>query len=323
MHAWKHVFVHVDAGPHAPAALKKALSVAEAFGGRVTAFDSVSAAEASPSFSFTHARTGSDRVLDLAVEARSRELREELARFEPRVPVHASVAKGLPAGALLRYAQNHRADLILKAVSAADVGEGTPAGAATQRLLREARIPVWLCSPHRRRTNRVLTAVNFATAERASESVLRAGARVASLHDAELHVLCVDHQTSRHLSVRQSGPPPPALAHQDDVLRPALGELASPSSVAPAVEVTQSVALQTIEKAVFDIEPDIVVLSRDGGALSGLPGTHLVERLFCRVECSMLLLPPGQGTRQTLRTPFEYWAPTPKAEHFAHAAAVY
>lgn len=320
MQVWKHVFVHVDAGPHAPVALGKALSVAEAFDGRVTAFDSVSAAEVSTAVSLTRARNATDRVLDLAVEARTRELRDELGRLAPRVPVQVSVAKGLPGAALLRHAQNNDADLIFKAVSAVDVGEGTSAGAATQRLLREALVPVWLCSPHRRRKNRVLTAVNFATAELASENVLRAGARVASLHDAELHVLCVDHQASRRLSELDSRPPLRPLEHDDAELRRALGAHASPSGAPPPA--AQLVALETIEKAVFDLEPDIVVLCRDSGALSGLPGTHLVERLFCRVECSMLLLPPRQGTRQSLRTPFEFWAPTARPEHYAYAAQV-
>jgi nucleotide-binding universal stress UspA family protein len=288
MHAWKHVFVHVDARPHAGYALGKALSVAEAFGGRVTAFDSVSAVERWPSFSATGLRP--DRMLELAATARTYELQEELARLRPRVPVDATVVKGLPY-ALLRHAENHHADLILKAVSAADLEQGTSAGTATLRLLREALVPVWVCSPHRRRTSRVLTVVNFASANLASERAVRAGARVAALQGAELHVLCVDQQASRHVRELER----------------------------PTASVTHALSLQIIEKAVLDLEPDIVVLSRDGSELSGLPGTHLVERLFCRVECSMLLLPPGNGMRHAVEVPFEHRFVAPRQRHHAHA----
>jgi nucleotide-binding universal stress UspA family protein len=319
MHAWKHVFVHVDPRPHAPVALSKALAVAEAFGGRVTAFDSVSAAEALPWFSSAETRAAADHVLDLAVQARTRELREELARLEQRVPVQASVAKGVPDDALLRHAQLQAADLILKAVSAEDFGEGKSAGAATQRLLREAPVPIWLCSPRRRRANRVLTAVNFATAERASASVLRAGARVASLHDAELHVLCVDRQASRHFYELEARPPPSELVQGDGVLADS-PSLANASRRGHATTTARAIALETIEKAVLDLEPDILVTSRDAAALSGLPGSHLVERLFCRVECSMLLLPPARGAQEFKQEPRRFWAPRPPAEHYASAA---
>jgi hypothetical protein len=180
------------------------------------------------------------------------------------------VVKGA-AFELLRHAENNDADLILKALSAADMEQDTSTVAATLSLVREASIPVWLCSPHRRRTNRVLAVVNAASANRANERVIRAGARVAALQGAALHVLCVDREASRQ----------------------------------PHENVLQSDALTIMEKAVLDLEPDIVVLNRDGTDLTGLPGTHLVERLFCRVECSMLLVPPLQGIQPGVHPPSE------------------
>ena len=315
MHAWKHVFVHVDTRPHAPYALDKALLVAEAFGGSVTAFDSVSGVEGLP-FAFPNVRV--DRMLELAAAARSQELREELNRREPRVQVDATVVKGSSADVLLRSAENNQADIILKAVSAADVERRTAAGTAILRVLREAPVPVWLCSPHRRRASRVLSVVNLASAKRASEHVVHAGARVASLQGAELHVLCVDRQLSRQVfesksSTRQR------LDLGEGEIKPFLEALQAPAQLAPPLSAAQAVALHTIEKAVFDLEPDMVVLSRDGSALSGISGTHLVERLFCRTECSMLLLPPGYGLQPT-RAPFERRPAAGTFEQLGHAA---
>jgi hypothetical protein len=302
MKSWKNVFVNVDARPHTPYALEKSLMIAEAFRGRVSAFDSVSAADGKLPVDYPELRV--DQLMDLAAAARVHELREELARIAPRVPVEVTVAKGSPASTLLPHAQGSQADLILMAVSAWEVRQRTPAGTAVLRLLREARVPVWVCSPYARRKSRVLAAVNLASAGTVNERVVRAAVRLASLEQAELHILCVADQACRPFELVARGSPL-GLANDDQELRRRIEEVAGTGTSARTPHGADPVALQTIEKAVLELEPDFVVLSRDGADLGGMPGTYFVERLFGRVESSMLLLPPQGLTSQKVRAPLE------------------
>ncbi|HEY8944373.1 MAG TPA: universal stress protein [Polyangiaceae bacterium] len=317
MKNWKNVFVNVDARPHTPYALEKSLMVAEAFRGRVSAFDSVSAADGKLPADFPDLRI--DQLMDLAAAARAHELREELARIAPRVPVEVTVAKGSPASTLLPHARGSQADLILMAVSASEVRQRTPVGTAMLRLLREARVPLWVCSPYARRKSRVLAVVNLAGAAAANEHVVRAAVRLASLEQAELHILCVADQACRQVLAARSFAREPVNDERE--LRQLVDEVVGVGSSVLAPHRADAIALHTIEKAVLELEPDFLVLSRDGSDFGGLPGTYFVERLFGRVDSSMLLLPGQELATQKARAPRERWPGSGMVERASAASA--
>ena len=86
MKPWRNVLVHLDGKPSTTEALEKSVLVAEAFGGRVLAFDSVERAPFAPLF----ASTENERSLEIAAAIRAEQLREALAGCAERVPVEAT-----------------------------------------------------------------------------------------------------------------------------------------------------------------------------------------------------------------------------------------
>jgi hypothetical protein len=150
----------------------------------------------------------------------------------------------------------------------------------------------------------VLAAVNLASAGTVNEHVVRAAVRLAALEQAELHILCVADQACRPFQLVARSFPLERGSDERE-LRRLVDDLVGVGTSARTPHRADPVALQTIEKAVLELEPDFVVLSRDGSDLGGMPGTYFVERLFGRVESSMLLLPPHGLTSQKLRAPLE------------------
>lgn len=309
MKLWKNVLVHVDSRESGLEAVEDSLQIAEAFGGRVIAFDAV--ASSPKMLSFQYPTLTVDHLKEFAVATRSQELRDAVAQLELRAPVEAIVGRGSAGRALLGYAERN-ADLIVKTASASDVQQRTARGAVAIHLLREAQVPVWLSSPGKSQVNRVIAAVNLWTTEpwrqRLDERVVLAAARLSLVRNAELHVMCVADRVRDELYKCMLRPDQyeQFLARDREELRRSLSELIAqigPSSVPHLVE---GDPVEAIEKTVLDMSADVVVVGRDGIGVGGsADGETFAERLFRRLNHSMLLVPPepaSVGARATPRT---------------------
>jgi hypothetical protein len=303
MKPWRNVLVHVD-GKEAPAALEKSLLVAEAFGGRVIVFDSIEPAAGALPFHFPTLRT--DHLVKFAAAARTEELRAELAALEHRVPVEATVGRGEPGRALLGCAARRGTDLIVKATSAGDVRQMTASGTAALHLLRASQVPVWLYAPPARRSGRVVAAVNFSgTAserKKLNEQVVLAAARLSLLEPAELHVVCVADRARDRLyeSILRPAEYRRYLAKDRDDLRRSLTDLTTRLGRRAVPHLVEGNAVGTLEKIVLDLEADAVTLGReDADVRAGVFGGYFAERLFSRIDRSVLLVAAERGAARS------------------------
>lgn len=308
MNLWKNVLVHVDGRPDTAEALGKSLLVAEAFCGRVIAFDSIEPASRPLPFPYPTLRV--DHLLKFAADARTEELREELAQRELRVPVEAMVGNGAPGRALLGCAARSDTDLIVKATSAADVQRMTVSGAAALHLLRASQVPVWLYAPPVRRSGRILAAVNLSgtSSERAllNEHVVLAAARLALVESAELHVVCVADSARDRLyqSILRPAQYRRYLAKDRGELRRSLEELTHRLGARTVPHLVEGNALEALEKIVRELDADVVTLGRrDTDPCASMFGTYFSERLFCRVDRSVLLVTPQPGRARSRVNP--------------------
>lgn len=299
MKLWRNVLVHVDGKPETPAAFEKSLRVAEAFGGRVIAFDSIEPGSGPLPFHFPTLR--SDHLLKFAEDARTEQLREELAARDLLVPVEAMVGNGAPGQAILGCAARSDTHLILKATSAADVRRMTASGMAALHLLRASHLPVWLYTPPARRSGRVVAAVNLsgmAANEELNEHIVLAGAWLALLEGAELHVVCVaDHARDRlYKSIL-----PPAqyrryLTRDRSELQRSLASLTTRFGPRPVPHLVEGDAVEELQNIVVELSADAVILGRrDRDPCASMFGTYFAERLFCRVDRSVLVVSSEPG----------------------------
>lgn len=300
MKLWKNVLVHVGGRPETPEALEKSLLVAEKFGGRVTAFDSIEPASKPLPFHFPTLRV--DHLVQFAADARAEELREELGARDIRVPVDAMVGRGAVGKALLGYAARSDTDLIVKATSAGDVRRMTVSGAAGLHLLRASHVPVWLYAPPARRTGRVVAAVSLSgtSAECATlnEHAVLAAAWVSLLEGAELHVVCVADRARDRLyeSILRPAEYRRYLSRDRAELQRSLTELTTRLGARGVPHLVEGNAVEALERVVLDLEADAVTLGRrDRDPCAGMLGTYFAERLFCRIDRSVLLVTPPQS----------------------------
>lgn len=308
MNLWKNVLVHVDGRPETAEALAKSLLVAEAFCGRVIAFDSIEPASRPLPFPYPTLRV--DHLLKFAADARTEELRGELARRKARVPVEAMVGNGAPGHALLGCAAESDCDLIVKATSAADVQRMTGSGSAALHLLRASQVPVWLYAPPARRSGRVVAAVNLSgmSSERAllNEHVVLAAARLALVEAAELHVVCVADSARDRL---YQGILRPAqyrryLTKDRAELRRSLQELTHRFGARTVPHLVEGNALDALDTIVRELDADLVTVGRrDADPCASMFGTYFSERLFCRVARSVLLVTPQPGLAHSRANP--------------------
>jgi len=285
---WSNVLVHVDGRPETSAALKKSLHVAEAFGGRVIAFDSVDPSAEQLPLRFPSLRV--DHLVEFAAAERAEQLRAELARLAQPVPVEAIVGRGAPGRALLDCAASQNGGLIVKATSAADIRKQTLSGTTALHLLRGSHIPVWLYAPPRRKSHRVLAAVDLSPSrsENASlrEQVLLAAAWLSLLEGAELHVVGLTAQEPARppasRAARRSSEPREALRQTLTDLITRIGPRAVPHLV-------EGPPLDELERLALELEADAVTLGRDDS--SEAFDADFAEHLFCRLDRSLLLVP--------------------------------
>lgn len=294
MKRWRNVLVHVEGKRETPGAFEKSLLVAQAFGGRVIAFDSIEPSSGALPFHFPTLRV--DHLLKFAEDARAEELREELAARDLQVPVEAMVGNGAPGQAILGCAARSDTHLILKGTSAADVREMTASGTAALHLLRASHVPVWLYAPSSRRSGRVVAAVNLsgmAENEELNEHVVLAGAWLALLEGAELHVVCVADKARDRL---YQGILPPAqyrryLGKDRADLHRSLMALITRVGPRPVPHLVEGDALEALQKLVLELDADALVLGRrDRDPCASMFGTYFAERLFCRLGRSLLLV---------------------------------
>ncbi|HEY3497114.1 MAG TPA: hypothetical protein VGK73_20590 [Polyangiaceae bacterium] len=202
--------------------------------------------------------------------------------------------EGTPGRALLRCAARSGSDLIVKATSAADVRQMTVSGAAALHLLRTSPVPVLLHAPPARRSGRIIAAVNLSgttpESKKLDEQVVLAAAQLSRLESAELHVVCVADRARDRLyeSILHPAQYRRYLAEDRDDLRRSLAALTArlgPRSVPHLVEGNAVDALGTIA---IELEADAVTLGR-ADADAGVGG-YFAERLFCRIDRSVLLV---------------------------------
>ena len=213
--------------------------------------------------------------------------------------IEAPGEEDTPGRALLHCAARRGSDLIVKATSAADVRQMTVSGAAALHLLRTSPVPVLLHAPPARRSGRVIAAVNLSgtapEGKKLDEHVVLAAARLSRLEPAELHVVCVADSARDRLyeSILQPAQYRRYLAEDRDDLRRSLASLTArlgPRSVPHLVEGNAVDALETIA---LELEADAVTLGRDDTD-AGIGG-HFAERLFCRIDRSVLLVTSRHG----------------------------
>jgi nucleotide-binding universal stress UspA family protein len=295
MKLWRNVLVHVDGRPDTPEVLEKSLLVAEKFGGRVVAFDSIEPASKPLPFHFPTLRV--DHLVKFAADARTEQLREELGVRDARVPVETMVGRGAAGEALLGYAAHSDMDLIVKATSADDVRQMTLSGAAALHLLRASHVPVWLYAPPARVSGRVVAAVNLSgTASecaKLNEHTVLAAAWLSLLEGAELHVVCVADRARDRLyqSILRPAEYRRFLARDRAELRQSLTELTTQLGARAVPHLVEGNALEALEKIVLELEADAVTLGRrDRDPCASMLGTYFAERLFCRLNRSVLLV---------------------------------
>jgi hypothetical protein len=324
MKPWRNVLVHADGRLDTPA-LEKSLRVAEAFGGRVIAFDSIEAGGEPLPFHLPTLRV--DHLVEFAAAARTEQLREELAAVEPRVPIEAVVGRGALGRALLGCAAQRDTDLIVKAASAEDARHMTASGAAALHLLRASQVPVWVYAPTRRRSGRVVAAVNLSRSASASrreqlnEHVALAAARLSLLEPAELHVVCVADLTRDRLyeSILQPAQYRRYLAEDRGDLRQSLAELSTRLGPRSVPHLVEGNSLEALEKLVRELEADVVTLGRDDSTTqAGMFGVYFAERLFCRINRSVLLVPPAAGSLRASLDPSVWHAGKEHVQPFGH-----
>ncbi len=305
MKLWSNVLVHVDGRPDTLEAIEKSLLVAEAFGGRVVAFDSIEPASGSLPFHFPSLRV--DHLTEFAAAERAEQLHRELAALEHPVPVEAIVGRGAPGKALLDCAANQNSALIVKATTAADVRQMSVSGAAALYLLRVSKVPVWLCAPPTARSGRVVAVVHLSGAaperEPLDEQVVLAAAWLSLLESAELHVVCVADRARDRLydSILRPAQYRRYLEKDREDLRRSLLHLTSRIGPRSVPHLLEGNALEEIEKLVLELQADAVTLGRDdaGGTL----GSYFAERLFCRLDRSVLLVAPEAESARSRVTP--------------------
>jgi universal stress protein E len=295
MRLWKNVLVHAAPRPESLPTLNKSLLVAETFDGRVTAFDSIDRTSGQLSLDFP--TLSLDALLDMAAVTRTEQIREQVARLKPRVPVETRVGKGTAASELLSYAVSTDTDLIIKTAGARDLLEMTTSGAAALHLLRNSPVPVWLNSPATQANRRVLAAVNLreTTTERAelNRRILTSAELVATLENAELHVLCVaDTACDRLYRALLSEERFNAYEkNAERELHARLRQLMTTVRRPAFPHLVHGDAADVLERFVHEHEIDLVVLAGIGrGGLSGVLAEELPEELVCRTDCSVLVL---------------------------------
>jgi len=251
-----------------------------------------------------------DHLVEFAAAARAEQLREQLAALELRVPVEAMVGRGAPGRALLGCAARSETDLIVKATSAADVRQMTVSGAAALHLLRASPVPVWLYAPPVRRSGRVVAVVNLSgmasERDQLDEHVMLAAARLSLLEPAELHVVCVADRARDRLyeSILRPAQYRRHLAKDRGELRRSLADLTTRLGPRSVPHLVEGNAVEALEKIVLELEADVVTLGRhDAGARTGMLGVYFAERLFCRIDRSVLLVTPERGSVRARANP--------------------
>jgi nucleotide-binding universal stress UspA family protein len=321
MRLWKNVLVHLDAQRETPRALERSLRVAEAFCGRVIAFDCVEPGRGAPPSS--HSTLRGD-ALELATATRIESLREELALLGAQVPVEAVVGEGSAGRALLGCARRSEADLIVKATSATDVRHRTASGRAAVHLLRDSPIPVWLHAG-RPRGGPVVAVVDLSMTsperKRLDQHVMLAASRLALLEHAELHVVCIADRARDRLFASFLRPAQHRLylsEHRSD-LRQSLEKLVAELGARPVPHLVEGEAEDALHGIVSELGADVVVLGRDSAhSRGGLPGgAELAECLLYRSERSVLLVAPEPASRRS-----RAWPPQREAGRATRVSAV-
>jgi nucleotide-binding universal stress UspA family protein len=219
--------------------------------------------------------------------------------------VDGTMNKPAGLGKSLLVAEAFGGRVIVKETSAADVRQMTHSGTAALHLLRESQVPVWLHAPPARRSGRVVAVVNFSEGsegEKMNERVVLAAERLSLLEPAELHIVCVaDHARDRlYESILSPAQYRRYLAKDRDDLRRSLADMVTRLGPRAVPHLVEGNAVDELEKIVLELDADAVTMGRhDSDQLAGMAGLHVAERLFCRIDRSVLLVTPDAGTTRS------------------------
>ncbi len=237
--------------------------------------------------------------LDGRQDAREALERSELVAraFGGRViAVDSTFDGGAQGRRLLGLAERRGADLIFKATSAADVREMTVSGVTALHLLRASQVPVFLYAPPARRGGRVVAVVELegcgSERQALNERVLLAAARLSLLESAELHLACVADRGRDRLyeSILRPSQYRNYIARDRDDLRRSLSDMTARLAPLAVPHLVEGNPVDALARLVLELDADAVTLGRDGAGMRAGSGGVCPERLFCRIDRSMLLV---------------------------------
>lgn len=209
-----------------------------------------------------------------------------VARFRNSdIPCETVDSTERPSLAIAREVERQAADLVLLGKHDGHEADASRIGEIALRVLRESTTPVWIVAPGRSYKPRVIVAATDLTA--ASDEAVACAARVASLTEAELHIVHV-HPPALHTR-------PGSAQERERRMREAmLRALTSEERESARLHIRENSPAQGVLEMVEELEPDLVVF----GALAhkrdkaGVVGST-AERLIGRLETSLLVIRPA------------------------------
>lgn len=294
---WKNVVVYADRRDDSTVGLQKALAIASASDGSVTAFDCLE--EPPRSLESELSGVALDQLRRAACNRRTAEIVETLSSMAARVPTRVAVRTGMPALELVRHALRTNADIIVKTALGRDVRRLTTFGSLALHLVRKSPIPVWLQNPRTPTSRRVAAAINLGTSspeqDALSRRILAVARRVAALEGAELHAVYVVDM-ARERAYRSILTPAQFQVHAETVLRGSrellerFVESDAPTAIA---HLEQGDPKEVLADFVRENGIDLVVMGSVGrSGIAGLLIGELAEELLTRVDCSAITIKP-------------------------------
>lgn len=209
-------------------------------------------------------------------------------------------------------------EVIVKPATAEDVRQMTASGAAALELFRTSQVPVCVHAPPAHRSGRIVAAVNLSTStstsrrEKLNEQVVLAAAQLSLSEHAELHLVGVTDLDRDRLyeSILRPAQYRRYLAEDRGDLHRSLKDLTRRLDSRAVVHLVEGNSLDALEKVLLELDADVVTLGRDDSApRAGMFGVYFAERLFVRIDRSVLLVPPGawiraEGQPATATTPY-------------------
>lgn len=291
MISFRNLLVGLDLGERGEAvgagsrkALRQARSVAEKVGASITLLHSSYDGEA-------HAPRTIHPDGAAALEA----LRDECAAAGASTELVLSEEE--PWLALIRLVLRGRTDLVFVGKRTESSEDGRQLGTVATKLVRKCPAPVWAVHPeHAMIHERVMVATDLTPV---SERATRLAAWVAETYGAELHavhVFAMPMELQLRSATLSGEEYDRELRAIEDRARQRIEEHVAASGYAPALHLHMGCTTPSrgVLAAIERLAPDLLVMgSVSRGGVAGLLVGNTAEKLFHRVECSLLTIKPA------------------------------